>query len=78
MDSSAGVKTLRLESKVKNNHMTMTIKNNKESILDLIEQATLMLQDRSRPEADLIYYIARMDDETRCAIILAYQNLFSD
>lgn len=47
-----------------------------ESLIDLIKQATDMLQDRHRCEADLIYYIAKLDNETRTAIVLAYQMLY--
>lgn len=47
----------------------------KESFLDLIRQAECCIQDRSKPEADLIYYICKWDDETRAAYIVAYQGL---
>lgn len=46
-----------------------------ESLIDLIEQATEMLLDRPQEERNLIYAIARLDDDLRAAIILAYQNL---
>jgi len=49
-----------------------------ESLFELIQQATAMLQDRTRVEADLIYYVAKMHDEERTAIILAYQGLYND
>lgn len=49
-----------------------------ESFFDLLRDAHQMLSDRSRQEADLIYYIAKLDNEERSAIILAYQNLFKD
>lgn len=44
-----------------------------ESLKDLIEQATYMLLDRSKEEAELIYCIAKMDPEARGAIIIAYE-----
>lgn len=47
-----------------------------EGLFDLIQQAKQMLQDRTREEADLIYYLVKMDPEERAAIILAYQNLY--
>jgi len=34
-----------------------------------------MLEDRSMPEQDLIYYVAKLDSEERTAIILAYREL---
>lgn len=46
-----------------------------ESLFDLIDQARYMLMDRSKPEQELIYYIAKLDLEERAAIILAYQGL---
>lgn len=47
-----------------------------QSFTDLLKEARQMLLDRSKPEADLIYAIAALDDEARSAIILAYRNLF--
>lgn len=44
-------------------------------MFELIEEARQMLMDRSKEEADLIYYIAKLDNEERAAIILAYQML---
>ncbi len=49
-----------------------------ESFFDLIDQATEMLLDRSKPEQDLIYYISKMEPDLRSAIILAYENLYKD
>lgn len=51
----------------------MTKKN--ESMLDLIREAYDMLKDRSEQEASLIYHVAKLDNEERSAIILAYQNI---
>ncbi len=44
-----------------------------ESLIDLIKQATAMLTDRSKQEQDLIYAIAKLDNEARAAIIIAYE-----
>ncbi len=44
----------------------------------LMSEAAEMLSDRLKPEQDLIYYIARMEDELRSAIVLAYQGLYDD
>ena len=49
-----------------------------ESLFTLIQEATEMLKDRSKPEQDLIYHIAKFDTDLRAAIILAYQGLYSD
>ncbi len=46
-----------------------------ESFTDLISQAAHMLADRTKAERDLIYYIAKMDDEEKAAIIIAYENI---
>ena len=43
-----------------------------ESITDLIQQASEMLLDRSEDERALIYHIAKLDNEERGAIVLAY------
>jgi hypothetical protein len=48
----------------------------KESLLDLVEQATQLYRDRAKLEADLIYFVAKLDNEERTALILAYQNLY--
>ena len=37
-----------------------------------------MLIDRSKEEANLIYHVAKLDDEERAAIILAYQNIYKN
>lgn len=47
-----------------------------ESFFDLLKQATEMLSDRPKIEADLIYSVAILDEEERACIILAYDNLF--
>jgi len=49
-----------------------------DSVFDLMDQATQMLLDRSEAERDLIYYMAKMETDLRMAIILAYQNLYSE
>ncbi len=54
--------------------MTAEFEKN-ESLFELIEQATMMLLDRTQSERDLIYYIAKMEPDLRSGIILAYQNL---
>lgn len=46
------------------------------SFISLLKEAEEMLLDRSREEADLIYYVCMLDDECRAAIIFAYKNLF--
>lgn len=50
----------------------------KESLFDLIQQSTEMLMDRTKPEQDLIYYICKMEDDLRTAIILAYRQLYDE
>lgn len=45
------------------------------NLFTLIQEATDMLLDRSKPEQDLIYAIAKMEPDLRTAIVLAYQNL---
>lgn len=47
-----------------------------ESLFDLVGHAIEMLSDRSKQEQDLIYHIAKLDNESRTAIVLAYQNLY--
>lgn len=47
-----------------------------ETFTELLRDAQQMLLDRSRPEADLIYYIAKLDDEARSAIVVGYRLLF--
>lgn len=47
----------------------------KESFTDLISQAEAMLRDRSKQEADLIFSIAKLEDDLRAAIIFAYNNI---
>jgi len=49
-----------------------------ESFFDLISQATEMLKDRPKQEADLIYHIAKMEEDLRAGIILAYQQLYPE
>jgi hypothetical protein len=48
------------------------------SLFQLIKEATGMLMDRQEIEQDLIYYICKLTDEERTAIILAYQNIRSE
>ena len=45
------------------------------SIVDLIKEAKEMYLDREQLERDLIYYVAKLDDEERLALIIAYQDL---
>ncbi len=49
-----------------------------EGFIEIIQQATEMLLDRSEPERDLIYHICMMEDDLRSAIILAYRNIKGD
>ena len=49
-----------------------------ESLFDLVAQATEMLKDRSKPEQELIYFIAKLDPDLRVAIILAYQGMYDE
>lgn len=46
-----------------------------DGMFQLIQEAMDMLRDRALPERELIYYIAKLDDMERGAIILAYQAL---
>jgi hypothetical protein len=50
--------------------------NNMIPFSQLIREAQGMLLDRERIEADLIYAIAIMPDESRHAIVMAYRILF--
>lgn len=43
---------------------------------ELIQEAVQMYQDRSKQEADLIYYVAKMHDEDRTALMLAYDLIY--
>jgi len=45
---------------------------------ELIQEAMQLYQDRSKQEADLIYYVAKMHDEDRTALIFAYDLLFKE
>lgn len=44
-----------------------------ESLPQLIKEAVCMYSDRSKEEIELIYYVAKMTDIERQALILAYQ-----
>lgn len=46
-----------------------------EGMFDIIDQAKQMLLDRHQVERDLIYAIAKLSDEDRMGIIIAYQLL---
>lgn len=48
------------------------------SFFTLIKHATQMLNDRPEEEQDLIYYVCKLDQEERSAIILAYKNIKRD
>lgn len=48
----------------------------RESMKDLIKQAIQMYNDRTKEENDLIYHIAKMDNESKTALILAYEILY--
>ncbi len=56
--------------------MKESFKEIKESFKEIYDQSYAMLLDRSKPEADLIYFISKLDDESRSAIILAYQYIY--
>jgi len=45
---------------------------------ELIDEAQEMLLDQSRPVQDLIYFIAKLDNEERAAICLAYRILYEE
>lgn len=49
-----------------------------EDFSTLLMHAQQMLLDRRREEADLIYYVCKMDPDMRAAIILGYQMLFNE
>lgn len=49
-----------------------------ESMSELIQQAQAMLLDRSPEEAELIYYIAKLEPDLRAAIIIAYEFLYKN
>lgn len=45
-------------------------------MINLLNEASQMLQDRSRSEADLIYAVACLDNDERLAIRMSYKILF--
>jgi len=49
--------------------------NEQDSLFDLIRQAQEMYLERSQAERDLIYHVAKLDNESRSALILAYDFL---
>lgn len=49
-----------------------------QKMLNLLNEASQMLQDRSRSEADLIYAVACLDNEERLAIRMSYKILFEE
>lgn len=49
---------------------------NETGMFQLVKEACEMLKDRSKEEADLIYYVAKMEEDLRMAIVLAYQGLY--
>ena len=49
-----------------------------EPMFELINHAVEMLKARPKIEQDLIYAIAKLPDELRAAIILAYQNIHTE
>lgn len=49
-----------------------------ENMFQLIQEATDMLLDRRKSEQDLIYEVAKLEDDLRSAIILAYQQIHND
>ena len=46
-----------------------------ETFTELLQSATEMLLDRPEPERELIIAVAKLGDEERAALILAYQNI---
>lgn len=44
-----------------------------ENMKNLIAQAQEILLERSKEEQELIYYVASLDEESRTAVILAYE-----
>lgn len=48
----------------------------RECLTVLIQQAIEMYNDRPKEENDLIYHIAKMNDEERTALILGYELLY--
>lgn len=49
-----------------------------EILMDLIQQAKAMLLDRSKEEQDLIFYVAKLEDDLRTAIIIAYRGIYDE
>ena len=49
-----------------------------ESVSQLIAEAIQMYRDRPRQESDLIYYIAKMEEKERIALILGYELVYKD
>ncbi len=45
---------------------------------DLISEAAYMLADRRPQERKLIYHIAKMDQDARMAIIIAYEHVLPE
>lgn len=44
-----------------------------EKFTDLLDQAIQMLRDRPKPEAELIYAVAKLDPDLRAAIVMGYE-----
>lgn len=49
-----------------------------ESMFDLINQAQEMLMDRPIKERELIYHVAKLENDLRGAIIIAYELIMKD
>lgn len=47
-------------------------------MFDLITEASEMLRDRPRDEQDLIYAIAKLEDDLRMAICMAYRMIHGE
>jgi hypothetical protein len=47
-----------------------------ETFFEIISLAIEMLKDRSRQEADLIYHIATLDNESKTSIISTYKLIY--
>lgn len=51
------------------------IEKSQPDFFELISEAEAMLMDRQQDEQDLIYYVAKLPDECRSAILFAYKNI---
>ncbi len=47
-----------------------------QSFVELMDEACEMLQDMTEEQREFAYAIAKLDDEARSALILAYRKLY--